>query len=186
MRAGIANRWIKSEKSHDVACKPCQSARQSAVVRWDRMGGGQNGFLAAASLKRPCRCGAAREAPRRVAVNRCGARQRVASWHDGERQPPAAPVQIACVPPAAPTIGRNRAATLSRLTRRVCEVVHNQSSARPHPTPASLWNGILGRACSTPDPLEQSGSPATALAPCLPAGRLFSVQALQCTGQPTA
>jgi hypothetical protein len=72
------------------------------VRRSARLGRGQEVFQAAASSKRPCRCGAAREVPWRVAVDRCDARQRVTFWRDGERRPLAVPVQIACAPPVRP------------------------------------------------------------------------------------
>ena len=98
------------------------------MQRSDWLGRGQNGVQAAPSSRRPRRCGAAREVLWRVAVNRCGARQRATFWRDGERRPLAAPVQIACVPPVAPTNQSYRAAkdrSLSHFTMAVCEMVHN-------------------------------------------------------------
>jgi hypothetical protein len=84
-------------------------------------------------------------------------------------------------------LAKNR--SLSHFTRQVCEIVHNSSPARlrsiPRITERCTRPHLFPRA-PIPAPSEQSLSPATALAPYLPAGWLFSVQAPLCTHRPRA
>jgi hypothetical protein len=160
--------------------------------RQDRLSHRQNRLRGAVSSRHPCRCGAAREAPWQVAVSRSDRRQQGAFSPDAARRPLAAPMLTARVSLAPQQIDLCRLAkdrSLSHFTRQLCEIVHSSSLAGlrsiPRITERCTRPCLFPRA-PIPDPSEQSLSPAPALAPYLPAGWLFSVQAPPCTHRPRA